>query len=198
MQSTEIWKAIPEYEGIYEISNTGIVRSLDRCVDVVNNGTATVLHIHGRIMKYRPDKYGYFRVSLTTKQGKHMLCGIHRLVAQAFIPNPDNKPTVNHIDGNKQNNNVENLEWATWQEQSDHAIRIGLRTAETYKNRDAVKTKLSYPVQCIETGEVFYSMIEAERKMGLGSTAVYYAIKLNRPTKQGYHFIQLSKPAMQN
>ena len=70
---------------------------------------------------------GYFSYSLTLPDGTKKRCAAHRLVAQAFIPNPENKPTVNHIDGNKLNNCVENLEWATAKEQADHSIKTELR-----------------------------------------------------------------------
>lgn len=111
----EIWKDIKGYEGLYQISNLGRVKSLPR------NGTIKTK----RIIKYELDKYGYPQVILNNK--KHKCFRVHRLVAEAFILNPQNKSTVNHIDGNKTNNKVSNLEWNTVKENNDHALKTGLQ-----------------------------------------------------------------------
>lgn len=108
----EIWKDIDNYIGKYQISNLGRVKSLPR------NGTIC----SERILKIQKDRKGYSYVSFHKKKFK-----VHRLVAQAFIPNLENKPQVNHIDGNKQNNNINNLEWATAQENIQHSLKTGLR-----------------------------------------------------------------------
>lgn len=114
----EIWKDINGYEGYYQISNKGNVRSLDR-FDGVHDRQETIL-------KPNLKQNGYLQVGLR-KHSTRKWIGVHRLVAIHFIENPDNKPQVNHIDGNKQNNNVENLEWVTAKENQNHATRIGLR-----------------------------------------------------------------------
>ena len=98
---SEEWKPVEGYEGLYEVSNTGFVRGLKR----------------DRIVKPRPDKDGYLLINLY-KNGKGKTCKVHRLVATAFIPNPDNKPTVEHMDTDKNNNHVGNLCWATKLEQT--------------------------------------------------------------------------------
>ncbi len=114
----EIWKDINGYEGYYQISNQGNVRSVDR-FDGVHDRKGTIIR-HGL------KQNGYLQVGLR-KHGTRKWFGVHRLVAIHFIKNPDNKPQVNHIDGNKQNNTVENLEWVTEKENQNHAARIGLR-----------------------------------------------------------------------
>ena len=114
----EIWKDINGYEGYYQISNKGNVRSVDR-FDGVHDRTGTVI-------KPNLKSNGYLQVGLR-KHSQRKYIGVHRLVAIHFIDNPENKPQVNHIDGNKQNNTVENLEWVTAKENQQHATRIGLR-----------------------------------------------------------------------
>lgn len=118
----EIWKDIPGYEGRYQISNKGQVKSLPR---YVSNHTGKLL-VKEKILAQRPDFKGYMRIDLKDNCGKKHYFGIHRLVATAFIPNPENKPQINHIDGNKANNNIDNLEWCTNSENQKHAYRMGL------------------------------------------------------------------------
>lgn len=113
----ETWKDVEGFEGIYQISNRGEVRSLDR-FDGIRG-------IKGRTIKPNLKQNGYAQVGLR-KEGKRKWVSIHRLVAIHFINNPKNKPQVNHIDCNKQNNNIENLEWVTAQDNYKHAKENGL------------------------------------------------------------------------
>lgn len=119
----ELWKDIKEYEGCYQVSNLGRIKSLDR----MTNNQYGEYFMKGRILKNSiiKDK-GYCRVSLNNGNGK-ISKRVHRLVAEAFIPNPENKPEVNHKDGNKLNNCVSNLEWCTNKENIEHSIRTGLK-----------------------------------------------------------------------
>lgn len=100
----EIWKDISGYEGLYQVSNLGRVRSLDR----ISNGR----RLKGALKSNIKDKDGYFKVNLY-KDGKLSTQQVHRLVAKSFIPNPDNLPQVNHKDEDKTNNCADNLEWCT-------------------------------------------------------------------------------------
>lgn len=106
----EVWKPIKGYETYYEVSNYGNVRNLKT----------------GYVMKKRHTYDGYVKVTLTVNY-KAKDFRVHRLVAETFIPNEHNKETVNHIDGNKDNNNVNNLEWADRHEQLEHAYKLGLK-----------------------------------------------------------------------
>lgn len=104
----EIWRKIEGFP-YYEVSNKGRVRSLNKCV---NNRFSKRIR-KGKILKPISTNRGYLSVSLYTDDVEYTPKGIHVLVAQAFIPNPENKPFVNHIDHNKKNNDVTNLEWCT-------------------------------------------------------------------------------------
>ena len=158
----EIWRKIEGYEGLYEVSNLGQVRSF-------YSGEA-------KILKPWVDKDGYLTVTLY-KNGKGYAKKVHRLVAVAFIPNIDNKPQVNHIDGNKQNNTVDNLEWVTSKENIQHAWNTGLsRMTKEHKKKLSESHKGKYTgkkhpqakkVICITTGETFNYIREAEEKYNI-------------------------------
>lgn len=123
----EIWKDIKGYEGLYQVSNLGKIKSLGRTIERIGpNGKKFYRNYPSKIIKIALDTKGYYRTNLA-KNGINKTVKIHRIVAEAFIPNTYNKPQINHIDGNKQNNNVNNLEWCTNKENQDHSWRNGLR-----------------------------------------------------------------------
>lgn len=117
----EIWKDVKGYEGIYQVSNLGIIKSLDR---TINHSTAGILKKKEMYMS-TSSNVGYSTVILSNNGNKKSL-RTHRLVAIAFIPNPNNKPCVNHINGIKKDNKVSNLEWVTYSENTQHAFNLGL------------------------------------------------------------------------
>ena len=126
----ETWKPIPDFEGWYEISDYGQVRR-------IRKGPHTQI---GRVNRLFLKRNGYLQAALCKdNQTSHLL--VHRLVARMFIPNPHNKPTVNHKDGDKQNNYFENLEWATKSEQQQHAYDTGLRDQIGSNNAQAKLTE---------------------------------------------------------
>lgn len=114
----EIWKPIKDYEGCYEVSNLGRVRSIKRTI-VKNDGRVTTYK--ERIIKPYKNNQGYLIVGLYVK-GKHEKFLVHRLVAEAFIPNPDNKPCIDHINTIRDDNIVENLRWATYEENNNNPL----------------------------------------------------------------------------
>ena len=114
-----IWKSIPGYEGFYEVSNDGQVRSIDRFVQF--NGTAS--KVKGKPKKIRIDTDGYSVVTLC-KNGIEKTMKVHRLVAMAFIPNPENKPSVDHLNTIRTDNRVKNLRWVTNKENSNNALTV--------------------------------------------------------------------------
>ena len=115
----EVWKDVVGFEGLYQVSNFGRVKSLAKKAGKSSRDE--------RIKTPIICCSGYAKVN-TCKNNDQKQISIHRLVAEAFIPNPENKPCVNHIDGNKLNNHVDNLEWCTQKENVQHAIEHGLRT----------------------------------------------------------------------
>lgn len=118
------WVSVPEFEGFYEFSNYGDIRSVTRTIS--RSGSQGNLTIQGQDMTAHRTPKGYVRVRLQ-KNGSGRNLFIHRLVAEVFVPNPDNKPEVNHKDGDKTNNRSTNLEWVTSSENQIHAYDSGLK-----------------------------------------------------------------------
>lgn len=141
---SEEWRPICGYEGLYEVSSLGKVKSLKFGKE--------------KILKFGKNKKGYFRVGLS-KDKKREFCSVHRLVANAFIPNPNNLPTVNHIDENKENNVVDNLEWMNMKQQVNHGTCIQRRVASTdYK---AIAAKIDYKAR---TAKIDYKAISEKQR----------------------------------
>lgn len=118
----EIWKDVVGYEGYYQISNLGNVRSFDR---IHSSGLGRSYFKPGRILKTCVASHGYLSVALCFR--KQTSAQIHKLIAKAFIPNPNNYKCVNHKDGNKLNNNIDNLEWVSHAQNNKHAYDTGLK-----------------------------------------------------------------------
>lgn len=155
----EIWKDVVGYEGRYAVSNTGKVKRAD--VD--------------KIMKFSVNKKGYLKVALSTR-GALKSCAVHRIVAFAFLENPENKPEVNHINGVKMENNVENLEWCTRDENIAHAIKTGLRD---YKSMTGEKSHLSKltekevrEIRLLRSGTKL-TLLKIARKYNVTKDAIY-------------------------
>lgn len=129
----ELWKPVVNFEDSYEVSDRGRVRSIDRKVASGIRHNDSVMRT-GKILKYNVKRNGYAQISLS-RNGKVKSIGVHRLVAMAFIENPESKATVNHKNGNKLDNRAENLEWATQKENSQHAYDTGLFPPNTNKKK---------------------------------------------------------------
>lgn len=169
---------IQGYEGLYAVDKCGFVWNTSG-----NDGrfhTKDWTPAPPRKMRMVSDKDGYFSVFLY-KNGKVARRRVHRLVAKAFLPNPDNKPIVNHKDGNKQNNHVNNLEWATISENNKHAYK------ELHRRLSGCADH-SRPVVCVETG-VRYSMVkDAERALGVCESSIRGCLRGARHTAGGLHW----------
>ena len=125
MNEKEIWKPITGYEGKYEVSNQGKVKSLSRTTYCGRNNR-TVRNVGERIISTKNISQGYKKTDLFKGNIRKQFF-VHRLVAHVFVPNPSKKPNVNHLDGNKLNNRAENLEWVTQKENVHHAMANGFK-----------------------------------------------------------------------
>ena len=175
----EEWRDVLGFEGQYAVSNMGRIKSLDRILPHEEHGTR---HIRERLLKQKasgPGENHYFGVMLHTGHGKMVHRRIHRMVAETFLPNPDSKNQINHIDGNKANNALSNLEWCTSKENMDHAWRMGLC--------ENIVTCKARAVQNVETGEIFQSMRAAERHYNVAFGAIGHAVRKGK-TSLGYHW----------
>lgn len=164
----EVWKDIKGYEGLYQISNLGRVKSLSRIV--VFRGRERLQK--ETILREATSRKGYSLVSLQ-KEGTAKTQKVHRLVAKAFIPNQQNYPQVNHKDENKKNNCVDNLEWCDCKYNNNY----GLRTS-----------KISKKVLQIETGIIYPSVSEAHRKTKIDTANISGVCLGKIKTAGGYHW----------
>ena len=135
IEKTEQWKDVVGYEGLYQISDLGRTKSKERKTINSAIGFQTVRE---KIKKTIKNKHGYIKVSLS-KLGKNIYFSAHRLVALAFIPNPENKPTVNHIKGITWDNRTSELEWNTISENRTHAYQTGLQIGAIGEKAGACK-----------------------------------------------------------
>lgn len=163
MANSEIWRIIDEFPN-YMISNLGRVKSLDY------NGTK-----QEKILKPLKQKKGYLKIGLY-KDKKYYSRQIHRLVAIAFIPNPNNEPQVNHIDGNKENNTVNNLEWCNNTYNQVHAINNGLR---------AFKPVIQYSKDGVFIKK-WIRATEASKALAIDISTIWRACKGERKTAGGF------------
>lgn len=118
----EVWKDVKGFEGVYQVSNLGKVRSLDREITKLNRyGDIQKFKFKGKELRFNDNGKGYLSVQLGRRNRRY----VHRLVARAFIDNPFELSSINHIDNDTKNNNVNNLEWVTQQENIQHKVRQG-------------------------------------------------------------------------
>lgn len=159
----EEWRNIKGYEGLYEVSNQGRIRSLVRKVTYKDG---RVYFYKSKVLKPSKDRYGYYFVNLC-KEGKRTPKSIHRLIAEAFIPNPENKRDIDHINTIRTDNRIENLRWATRSENCLNPI-----TNERQKNSQHSTPVAQYSLEG-ELIAVYRSIKEAARQTGCSHGNIY-------------------------
>lgn len=185
----EVWKPYPEFSFV-EVSSIGRVRTLDRVV-LRKNGRKNI--VKGHVLKQWRNSGGYLLVSFGIN-GKVVAILVHRLVAQTFIPNPDNLPEVNHKDCDRTNNCVSNLEWCTGQYNVAYKEKYGISAKEATK-------VLNHPVYAVnlKTLEVsrFESQMEAGRSLGVAQQSISAVIKGRYSQTKGYWFTNADSNAVE-
>lgn len=160
MNENEQFLPIKNYEDRYLISNQGNVWSI----------------LNKKFLKPQKTRDGYFTVDLC-RDGTDKIVKVHRLVAEAFIPNPNNLPTVNHLDEDKTNNKVDNLEWCSVKDNNNYGSH----------NSSLARTK-GFPTRCIETGIIYFSLAEAERQTGIKKESIWRVCHGISKTAGKYHW----------
>lgn len=184
----EEWRDIAGYEGLYQVSNLGRVRSLTR--DVFNG--KVFFKKSGKLMRITVSKNRYCRVTLT-KDAVQTQWYVHRLVATAFLPNPDNLPEVDHIDANPSNNQLCNLRWVTKAENMRHVFELGHHydgTANLLKPEVVAKARATrHKKQVVRSdGEIFESITSAARCLGVTPASVCNVLSGRRKSCRGFSF----------
>lgn len=172
----EIYKDVVGYEGIYQVSNLGNVKRI-----LLSKGVK--IKANGNILTPTKDSSGYLQVRLL-KNGKRKHYSHHRLIAEYFIPNPNNYLFINHINGIKTDNRIENLEWCTHSQNIIHAYSTGLINQP--KGNDSKKTK---KIIDIETGEIYPSVSTLSLKLGVNKGTLQNWLNNHRPNKTSFRYL---------
>lgn len=182
----EVWKDIEGFEGLYQISSLGNVKTLSYGPKNVRQ-----LSNKSKILKQSLSSSGYLHVQLY-KQGKSKTIMTHILVAKAFVDNPSNKREVNHIDGNKSNNNMNNLEWVTRSENLSHAIKLGLRKPPMLNKKGKDNKNRKPVIQYSKDGELIKtwdSIADAARYYGTTISAISSCTHGRKKTCVNYKWV---------
>jgi hypothetical protein len=190
MSNKEIWKDVAGFEGHYMVSSIGNVKSVDK---KVKGGKSGLKLKKGKILKQITTYRGYKRVSMS-RDGKSKHFFVHRLMAIAFLENPENKPYINHKDGKKINNVIDNIEWCTPQENSIHLYHVlkyslppeSRERSNEYQRKRMVA--LGKPIKCIEDNALYISVQQAADTYGITRRGIRWLIQNNKTSKSGKTF----------
>lgn len=194
MDNNVIWKPIPNYEGYYEVSSNGEIRSVERIVGGIGERK-----LHGKPVKLRISCSGYLQVGLC-KDGKTKSCKIHKIVASVFVPNPENKPCIDHINTNRTDNRACNLRWVTLKENSNNPLTkkhskygrgtaVGERRKRCQRFGDSAPNHPKPVYRYTLNGtyiDGFQSLIEAEIVTGIEFSGIKKALDKIHRTAGGY------------
>lgn len=172
-KADEAWMDIPEYVGYYQASNYGRIRSVAREISQKGHKNNYKRILKGKILRPRLQNSNYYIVWLS-KDGEIKAQLIHRLVAQTFISNINNEPCINHKNGNKADNRIENLEWCNYSENIKHSYTI------------LERKKISKPVICIELNQEFPSIINASYETKINRHSISHALNGYSKTAGGF------------
>lgn len=178
---TEHWKDIKDFEGLYQISSFGRVRSLTRKVAHKRNKFIT---LNGQIILPGKQGAGYHQAKLN-KNGKETARYVHRLIAIAFIPNPYSKPCINHKNGIKTDNYIENLEWCTYKENNHHAVEIGLLNFNNVSHESKCKKINQYSLDG-KLIKKWSSITEASKKLNISQCNISRVVAGHKNKAGGY------------
>ena len=183
----ELWKDIPNFEGLYQANTNGEIRSINH---IRKNGTSKYEQ-QGKLLKFNLNPNGYLQVRLS-KNGVAKTYRVNRLIALTFIKNPLNKETVNHINGNKLDNRVENLEWATEKEQAIHRHKVlKIPYSDCKKCHEANKKKIIR-----SDGKIYNSLLEAKQDLKNKNAHITEVCQGKLKNTCGYSFRYLEEEMM--
>ena len=184
MEEQEIWKDVPNYEGLYMVSDKGRIKSIDRII-VRSNGRPYIYKgkiLPGRIM------FGYQIVQLCNL-GNEKQFRVHRLVGIAFIPNPENKPEINHKDGIKSNNWTDNLEWNTPSENIIHSFKyLNRKRSRAWLGKTGAEHPISKKVIDISNGKIYDSLRQCATRNNMKSVTLGNMLRGHRRNKTNFRY----------
>lgn len=183
-ENIEIWKDVTGYEGIYQVSSFGNVRSLDRII--YNSGSGKYCNTKGRLLSNNKTNGNGYKIVSLNFNGSSKNQYIHKLVAKSFIDNPNDYPIINHKDENKSNNNISNLEWCTYKYNNNYGT-VKQRLSEKLKNnKKTSKPVIAYYKNTNEFYKEFPSISEAARQLNCAVQNICDALHGKQPTVKGY------------
>lgn len=183
----EVWKDVSRFEGFYQVSNLGRIKSVDRIITDRNRPNRCIFH-EGRIIRQSVDKVGYYSLHLSVKS-KVSVKRVHRIVAEAFIPNPDNFPCINHKDETRTNNSASNLEWCTHKYNTNYGTCI-----ERIRNKNILRTDMGTPIYQYSLDGSFVcrhdSISSIERSLGFSKRSIRQVLDGVHASSHGYIWIK--------